>query len=92
MLGFKLIRVITASKRMLSEEQFDTSDKFVDNKKENQKKCTFKFLHLMLGPILPTRFNLNPEIDAITFIEKHGMKLLIHSQTSTVQPLKFGNG
>ena len=28
----------------------------------------------------------------ITSIIKCGMKLLIHSQTSTVEPLKFGNG
>ena len=28
----------------------------------------------------------------ITSIIKYGMKLLTHSQTSTVQPLKFGNG
>ena len=30
--------------------------------------------------------------EIITFIIKCGMKLLIHSQTSSVQPLKFGNG
>ena len=34
-----------------------------------------------LGPLLLTWFNFNPS-----------MKLLIHSQTSTVQLLKFGNG
>ena len=28
----------------------------------------------------------------ITYPVKCGMKLLIHSQTSIVQPLKFGNG
>ena len=28
----------------------------------------------------------------ITFIVKYGMKLLIHSQISTAQLLKFGNG
>ena len=28
----------------------------------------------------------------ITSIAMYGMKLLIHFQTSTVQPLKFGNG
>ena len=30
--------------------------------------------------------------EVITFPIKFGIKLLIHSQTSTVAPLKFGNG
>ena len=41
-------------------------------------------------PLLLTWFNLNPSIDICTV--KCEMKLLIHSQTSTVQSLKFGNG
>ena len=35
--------------------------------------------------------HLNNEV-VITYIIKCGMKLLIHSQISTVQPLKFGGG
>ena len=41
----------------------------------------------LLEPLLLTWFNFNPSMDI-----KWEIKLLIHSQTSTVQPLKFGNG
>ena len=34
------------------------------------------------GPLLLTWFNFNPNMD----------ELLLHSQTSTVEPLTFGNG
>ena len=45
------------------------------------------------GPLLLTWINFNPNMDRlITCPVKCGMKLLIHSQTSTVVPLKFGNG
>ena len=39
-----------------------------------------------------TRNDLTQHGQIITSIIKCGMKLLIHPQTSTVQPLKFGNG
>ena len=45
-----------------------------------------------LGPHLLTRIILNSSMDVITSIIKCEMKLRIHSQTSTVEPLKFGNG
>ena len=41
-------------------------------------------------PLLPTWFNFNPSI--ITYPVRCGMKLLIHSQNSMKEPLKFGNG
>ena len=49
---------------------------------------------LFPGPLLLTWINLNPawkNKKIITFIIRWEKKLLIHSQTSTVQPLKFGN-
>ena len=42
------------------------------------------------GPLLSTWINFNPSIN--TCQVKYGMKLLIYSRTSTVAPLKFGNG
>ena len=46
-----------------------------------------------MGHLLLTWINFKPSMDkVITSIIKCGIKLLIHSQTSTVQPLKFGNG
>ena len=45
------------------------------------------------GVLLQTNFNFNPSNRyVITSIINCGMKLLIHSQTSTVAPLKFRNG
>ena len=44
------------------------------------------------GPVLLTWINFDPNIITIKPNIKFGMKLLIHSQTSTVQPLKFDNG
>ena len=49
------------------------------------------FGYWLLGPPLLTWINLTHE-SAITSIIKHEIKLLIHSKTSTIQPLKFGNG
>ena len=44
-------------------------------------------------PLLLTWFNFDPSMDKKSFAQyKCGMKWLIHSQTSTVAPLKFGNG
>ena len=37
------------------------------------------------------RHHVQTQIVLITCSVKYGMKLLIHSQTSSVQPLKFGN-
>ena len=39
-----------------------------------------------LGPLSLTRITFNPFVDKLS----HRMKLLIHSQTSTVQHMKFG--
>ena len=47
-------------------------------------------LHRHQGPLLLTWFNQHGWL--ITSIMKCGMKLLSHSQTSTVASLKFGNG
>ena len=44
------------------------------------------------GTLLQKLFNFNPSMDKITYIIMRGMKLVIDPQTSTVQPLKFGNG
>ena len=40
------------------------------------------------GALLPIWINFNPSMDNYKMLDK----LLIHSQTSTAQPLKFGNG
>ena len=62
-------------------------------KSEKPEECTFKFTIQCLGPLLPTRFNFNPDMDMqLHLIEKRRMRLLVHSQTSLAQPLKFGNG
>ena len=42
------------------------------------------------GPSSPTQIDFHPSM--INNYIHHGMKLLIHSQTSKVQPLKFGSG
>ena len=49
--------------------------------------------NMLPGPLSQTLFNFNPSMDKlITYPEKREMNLRIHSQTSTVPPLKFGNG
>ena len=50
-----------------------------------------RFISRSLGPFSLTWFNFNPSM-VITCPIKCGVKLLIHSQTSTAAPLKFGNG
>ena len=42
--------------------------------------------------LLLTGINLNCSMEVITCSGKCGMKLLIHSQSSTAAPLKFGDG
>ena len=44
------------------------------------------------GLLLLNQFNFNPCMDKYHIHYNMGIKLHIHSQTSTVQPLKFGNG
>ena len=46
----------------------------------------------ILRPLLLTWINFNPRMENITCPVKCGVNLRIHSQTSTVPPLKFGNG
>ena len=56
--------------------------------------CKFAMC-IIQGPLLLTWINFNPIMECgsiITSIIKCGMKILIHSQTSTVAPLRFGNG
>ena len=50
---------------------------------------TYKILQ---KPVPQAGFSAKPIIPWLKPIIKCGGKLLIHSQTSTVQPLKFGNG
>ena len=44
------------------------------------------------GPLLLTWFDFHPSMDKWARTVKCGVKSFIHSQTSTVLPLKFGNG
>ena len=54
---------------------------------------THHFVVTQQWPLSLTWINFNPSMDKLIIsIIKCGMKLLIQSQTSTVQPLKFGNG
>ena len=48
-------------------------------------------IHIQLGPHLLTRFDLNPSMDK-SLMPLCRVKLHFHSQTSTVQPLKFRIG
>ena len=43
------------------------------------------------GPFLLTWINLNPACISNYTYYKCGMQVLVHSQTSTIAPLKFGN-
>ena len=45
-----------------------------------------------LSPFYHNGLTLNQAWTGNHISVKYGMKLLTHSQTSTVQPLKFGNG
>ena len=53
----------------------------------------FNLIHWWQVPLLLTWINFNHSMDKyLTCPVKRGMKSPIHSQTSTVAPLKFGNG
>ena len=56
------------------------------------QKVFTKFISQMEPPIITKDQLYTQHGKVITPITKCGLKLLVHSQTSTVPPLKFGNG
>ena len=58
---------------------------------KHRDPATISCLFYYLGPLLPTLINFNLGY-VVTSIIKCELKLLIHSETSTVAQLKFGNG
>ena len=45
-----------------------------------------------MGPLLLIWINFNLGVDKYLYVQKSGIKFVIHSQIWTVQPFKFENG